>query len=195
MKILSEKQSKFLGFVLCCAGVVLLAALFTLVIFLMNRAFNLFGGVFWSLAIAGMMAILLRPIICFLEEKIKMGRIQSILTLYSLVTVLVISIFWFLGGKILQQSKEIIGSAGDWPVMLEEKAVVKLPPDVWEGISPYVDGFKEYWKGLFGEVEGNALEGLDSNQEELVTALNPSQFKTWTELDDSEKEIFLKAKI
>ena len=75
-----------------------------------------------------------------------MGRIQSILTLYSMVVVLIISTFWFLGGKILQQSKEIIGSAGDWPSMLEEKAVAKLPPDVWEGISPHVDGFKESGK-------------------------------------------------
>ena len=190
MKILSEKQSKFIGFVLCCAGVVLLAALFTLIIFLLNRAFNLFGGVFWSLAIAGMMAILLRPVICFFEEKMKMGRIQSILTLYSMVVVVVISAFWFLGGKILQQSKEIIGSAGDWPVMLEEKAVDKLPPDVWEGISPHIDGFKEYWKGLFGEVEENILEGLDSHQKKLVGALTPSQMKVWSELDVSEKEIF-----
>ena len=107
MKILSEKQSKFIGFVLCCAGVVLIAALFTLIIFLLNRAFNLFGGVFWSLAIAGMMAILLRPVICFFEEKMKMGRIQSILTLYSMVVVVVISAFWFLAAKYCSKVKKL----------------------------------------------------------------------------------------
>ena len=70
------------------------------------------------------------------------------------------------------------------------KAVDKLPPDVWEGISPHIDGFKEYWKGLFGEVEENILEGLDSHQKKLVGALTPSQMKIWSELDVFEKEIF-----
>ena len=67
--ILSEKQRKFLGFVACFAGTLLLGCLFAAVILILNRTFDLFGGVIWSLAISGMLAILLRPIVSFFEEK------------------------------------------------------------------------------------------------------------------------------
>ena len=68
-QILSERQRKFLGFVACFAGALLLGCLFTAVILILNRAFDLFGGVIWSLAISGMLAILLRPVVGFFEEK------------------------------------------------------------------------------------------------------------------------------
>ena len=75
--ILSDRQRKFLGFVACFAGALLLGCLLASVILILNRAFDLFGGVIWSLAISGMLAILLRPIVTFLEEKIKLGRFSN----------------------------------------------------------------------------------------------------------------------
>ena len=86
--IFSDKQRKFLGFVICFAGILVLGCLFSFVILIMNRAFSFFGGVIWSLAVSGMLAILLRPIVSFLEEKMNLGRIASILALYMLVLLL-----------------------------------------------------------------------------------------------------------
>ena len=63
----------------------LLGALLALIVYLLNLAFDLFGGVFWSLAISAMLAILLRPVIYFFEEKLKLKRIQAILALYLIV--------------------------------------------------------------------------------------------------------------
>ena len=73
--VLTERQRKFLGFVLCCAGALLLGCLITAVVLILNRAFDLFSGVIWSLAISGMLAIMLRPIVTFFDEKIGLGRI------------------------------------------------------------------------------------------------------------------------
>ena len=72
--ILSDRQRKFLGFVLCCAGVLLLGVLIAVLVVILNRAFDMFGGVIWSLAVSGMLAIMLRPIVTFFDEKLGLGR-------------------------------------------------------------------------------------------------------------------------
>ena len=113
-QILSERQREFLGFVACFAGALLLGCLFTAVILILNRAFDLFGGVIWSLAISGMLAILLRPVVGFFEEKARLGRFASILLLYALVITTAGSATWFLGGKVILYINLIIISQKDY---------------------------------------------------------------------------------
>ncbi|HAD21795.1 MAG TPA: hypothetical protein DCF87_06745 [Opitutae bacterium] len=191
MIIFSEKQKKFLGFVSCSAGVVLLGALLTLIVYLLNLAFDLFGGVFWSLAISAMLAILLRPVIYFFEEKLKLKRIQAILALYLIVLLFLSSIFWFFGGKFLHQTKEIAGSVREWPTLLEEKAEDKLPADLWQGISSHIDAFKEYWTGLVGKRDHSEFQKLTLSQQKILSGLSPDDLDVWSEFDPSEKSAFL----
>jgi predicted PurR-regulated permease PerM len=187
--ILSERQRKFLGFVACFAGALLLGCLFTAVILILNRAFDLFGGVIWSLAISGMLAILLRPIVSFFEEKVKLGRFPSILLLYALVVMTACSATWFLGGKVIYQTKEFLGTAVDWPDQLEEKAKQSLPAETWESISGQVDTFKEYWKDIFGE-EKTPLLSLPTDRQEIYDSLNIEQRETFRALDSDEQNAF-----
>ena len=187
--ILSDRQRKFLGFVACFAGALLLGCLLASVILILNRAFDLFGGVIWSLAISGMLAILLRPIVTFLEEKIKLGRFSSILLLYILVITSAGSATWLLGGKIIFQTKEFLGTAADWPDQLEEKAKDSLPPETWESISGQVESFKEYWKGIVGE-ETNSILVLPPAEQEIYDTLGTDQRETFRLLDSEEKHVF-----
>ena len=187
--ILSDRQRKFLGFVACFAGALLLGCLLASVILILNRAFELFGGVIWSLAISGMLAILLRPIVTFLEEKMKLGRFFSILLLYILVITSAGSATWLLGGKIIFQTKEFLGTAADWPVQLEEKAKDSLPPETWESISGQVESFKEYWKGIVG-VETNSILVLPAPKQEIYDTLGTDQRETFRLLDSEEKHVF-----
>ena len=187
--ILSDRQRKFLGFVACFAGALLLGCLLASVILILNRAFDLFGGVIWSLAISGMLAILLRPIVTFLEEKMKLGRFFSILLLYILVITSAGSATWLLGGKIIFQTKEFLGTAADWPVQLEEKAKDSLPPETWESISGQVESFKEYWKGIVG-VETNSILVLPAPKQEIYDTLGTDQRETFRLLDSEEKHVF-----
>ena len=104
LTILSDRQRKFLGFVACFAGVLILGCLLAAVIIILNRTFDLFGGVIWSLAVSGMLAILLRPIVSFFEEKVRLGRFSSILLLYALV-MFTSGSYLVLGGKVINQTK------------------------------------------------------------------------------------------
>ena len=69
-----------------------------------------------------MLAILLRPIVAFFEEKVKLGRFASIFTVICIGHYTAGSATWFLGGKVIYQTKEFLGTAADWPEQLEEKA-------------------------------------------------------------------------
>ena len=188
-QILSERQRKFLGFVACFAGALLLGCLFTAVILILNRAFDLFGGVIWSLAISGMLAILLRPVVGFFEEKARLGRFASLLLLYALVITTAGSATWFLGGKVIYQTKEFLGTAADWPERLEEKAKKSLPPETWESISGQVDAFKEYWNEILGQ-EKNLVVLLPASEQAVYDTLDVDQRETFRALDPDERSAF-----
>ena len=188
--ILTERQRKFLGFVACFGGGLLLACLIAIVVVILNKALDLFGGVFWSLAISGMLAILLRPVVTLFEDKIKMGRISSILTLYLLTLVVIASGFWLIGGKVIRQSKEFVGTAGDWPVQIEKKAKESLPAETWDAMSEHFQAFKNYWKELLGQNDSGPLMGLSTEQRNVVERLSKDQQLVWYELETEERDRF-----
>jgi predicted PurR-regulated permease PerM len=188
--ILSERQGKFLGFVACFGGGLLLACLIAVVVVILNKALDHFGGVFWSLAVSGMLAILLRPVVTLFEEKVKMGIIASILTLYLLTVFVVGSGFWLVGGKVIRQSKDFVGTAEDWPVQIEAKAKENLPPETWDALAEHFQNFKNYWHELLGKDKQSSLEGLDSAQLDTVQSLSQEHRMIVRGLDAEERIVF-----
>ena len=191
--IFSDKQRKFLGFVICFAGILVLGCLFSFVILIMNRAFSFFGGVIWSLAVSGMLAILLRPIVSFLEEKMNLGRIASILALYMLVLLTSFTSIWLVGGKVIYQTKEFLGTAVDWPDKLEKKAKQSLPPETWDALSGNFETFKIYWKDIIGD-QKVILVTLPDHEREIYDLLNADQRETFRMLDSEERSSFFLSK-
>jgi predicted PurR-regulated permease PerM len=189
--ILSQRQRKFIGFVVCCAGALLLGVLITVLVVILNRAFAMFGGVIWSLAVSGMLAIMLRPIVSFFDEKMKLGRIGSILLLYLLVVSSCGSAVWFLGGKVIGQTREFIGTTADWPEQIESKAKESLPPETWESISDQVESFKQYWKELVGNEENVLAIRLSEDQQTLYDSLDVDQRETFRALDEDERKVLI----
>ena len=177
--LLGERQRQFIAFVLCFAGVLTLGCLVAALIYILNQAFSLFAGVIWSLALSGMLAILLRPLVSLLEVKIGLSRVIAILALYCLVIASAGGITWFLGAKVLQQSQEFIGDASAWPERLEEKGKQHLPPDTWNGVSGHFLAFKDYWQNMLA-IDGRVIK-LD---------LSPAHKKIYNVLDVKERAIF-----
>lgn len=185
--ILTDRQKKFLGFVACFGGGLLLACLIAFVVVILNKALVHFGGVFWSLAISGMLAILLRPVVSLFEEKMNMGRIPSILTLYLLTILVAGSAFWMVGGKVIRQSKEFVGTAGEWPAQIEIKAKEKLPPETWDAMSEHYQAFKGYWQELLGQKEPTSFQDLSSEQRSIIQNLTSAEQLIWSELEEQER--------
>ena len=123
-----QKQRKFLGFVACFAGALFWDACSAVVILILNRAFDFLVESSGRFASRVCLLFLLRPIVSFFEEKLKLGRFSSILLLYALVITSAGSATWLLGGKVIYQTKEFLGTAADWPDQLEEKAKDSFHP-------------------------------------------------------------------
>ena len=188
---LSDRQLKFLAFVLCFGGALALGCLFAVLVLILNKTFDLFAGVIWSLAVSGMLAILLRPIVTFFEDKLNLGRMASILLLYLLVIGFSGSAIWFLGGEVISQTREFIGSAADWPAKLEAKAKKSLPPETWEAFSEEAEVFKEYWKDLLGPKDPALVLQLEPKHQMIYDSLGVDERETFRALDSEERMEFL----
>ena len=188
---LSDRQRRFLAFVLCFGGALALGCLFAVLVLILNKTFDLFAGVIWSLAVSGMLAILLRPIVTFFEDKLNLGRMSSILLLYLLVIGSSGSAIWFLGGEVISQTREFIGSAADWPAKLEAKAKKSLPPETWEAFSEQAEVFKEYWKDLLGPKDPALVLQLEPKHQMIYDSLGIDERETFRALDSEERMDFL----
>lgn len=188
---LSDRQRRFLAFVLCFGGALALGCLFAVLVLILNKTFDLFAGVIWSLAVSGMLAILLRPIVTFFEDKLNLGRMSSILLLYLLVIGSSGSAIWFLGGEVISQTREFIGSAADWPAKLEAKAKKSLPPETWEAFSEQAEVFKEYWKDLLGPKDPALVLQLEPKHQMIYDSLGIDDRETFRALDSEERMDFL----
>jgi len=72
-------------------GIIALAVIlgFVFAILLTLRAFvTVFSGVLWPLAAAGILALILRPVVKTIHERTRLGRVQSIVLIYCLALLL-----------------------------------------------------------------------------------------------------------
>ncbi len=105
-----------------------------------------FSNVLWPLAIASILAILLRPLVQWIEQRFRLNQSLSILLLYILVLGFGFFALWGVGGEVIKQSRELIDSSIDWPDRMEQKIKQSLSPATWEAISEKVHQLKKDWK-------------------------------------------------
>ena len=144
------------------AGVVLLAAAFGLLLLL--RGFvAVFQDVLLPLAIAAILATLLRPVITLCESRLRLSRVQGIVLLYLLV-ILVLGLAGVLAVPLLlRQCGEFVRYVPE----LREDILAFLrqsAPPVWEWLQESLGEPPElYFRSLLGENSGmlkQALAGL-----------------------------------
>ena len=89
--------------------------------------------------------------------------------------------------KIIRQSKEFVGTAGEWPSQIEIKAKEKLPPETWDAMSEHYQAFKGYWQELLGQKEPTSFQGLSSEQRSIIQNLTSAEQLIWSELEEQER--------
>ncbi|MFP4281305.1 MAG: AI-2E family transporter [Opitutales bacterium] len=74
-------------------------------IFLLLRAFvNGFAAVLWPLATAGIIALILRPVVQVFEARLKLGRVQSIVLLFVCVVIVLVGVGALLVPTLFEQT-------------------------------------------------------------------------------------------
>jgi predicted PurR-regulated permease PerM len=82
--LLSPAQRRVVGFALAMLAVVSSAALLIGLMIALGRAIGFFSGVLWPLAVAGVLALILRPVVEIFERRLRLRRLSAVILLYGL---------------------------------------------------------------------------------------------------------------
>ena len=186
---LTPRQGRFLGFVACFGAAWLLGLLLIGVVVVLHEVFAKFSSLIWSLAVAAVLSIMLRPVVAFFDSRLRLGRAVSVLLLYILVVGVSGVGLWLIGGKVVEQAGALVESAREWPTKLETKAEEWLPEEVWNAASGQVEAFKTYWNEMFGS--GSTEFGVNPEVEDAVKDLSAEDKRVFLGLDDVERQAYL----
>ncbi len=113
---LTNLQHKLVTAALVCLSLFVIALLLFGVLLLLRSFVTTFANVLWPLAVAGILALLLRPIARFLETRVRFSRIGSIALIYGLIILICAAIIAFLIPVLVEQS---IRFARELPVLAD----------------------------------------------------------------------------
>lgn len=130
--LLSPVQRRIVAAALTLLAGLGIAALFGLGVVALGRLLASFGSVLWPLATAGVLALLLRPWVGWLEKRLRLGRLGAVILLYALFTGVV-------AGGLLLAAPAIIGQIVD---------LVTYLPKLAEKLSGYIQTSYPDWKAL-----------------------------------------------
>ena len=81
--LFSEPQRKLVAFALSFSAVALILVLIASCFYIFSRLLSLFSGALWPLATAGILALILRPCVEFLQRRLRLSRVTSVILLFG----------------------------------------------------------------------------------------------------------------
>jgi predicted PurR-regulated permease PerM len=86
--ILTPAQRRLVGFAAAFAALLAIAAGLIAALYVLGQLVGFFSGVLWPLAVAGVLAVVLRPVVTLLHRRLKISRIIAVVLIYGVVLVL-----------------------------------------------------------------------------------------------------------
>ncbi len=102
-RLLTERQRKLVGFALALFALLTSVALLAFVFWVLSRLVAYFSGVLWPLAVAGILALILRPVVEMFQRRLQVRRTSAVVTLYALFVLAVSALFLAITPPIVQQ--------------------------------------------------------------------------------------------
>ena len=133
--LLTVGQKRLISITLCAVSFFVLFLLMGWLIRSLTDFLNHFSSVIWPLAISSILTVLLSPVVGFIEKKLGWGRGFSILILYLFVILAGTCVIWTVGGEVVRQTRELVGSSVNWPERVETQLRQSISEDTWRGIS------------------------------------------------------------
>lgn len=127
--LLSPRQRKLVGFALGFLALVLIGGLLVFCFIILARTVGFFSQVLWPLAAAGIIALVLRPVVDWLQLRLKGRRTASVVILYAVFTLV-------LSGALLLVTPRLVEQVLDFIAFL---------PVFWERALAYVQANYPDW--------------------------------------------------
>lgn len=106
--LFTPNQKRIVGTALAAVAVVVMLAIIFYTFLLFRTFVVTFSSVLMPLVIAGILAMLLRPIVSFFQNKLKLSRIKSIVLLYALAIVVLTAILSVVAPILIVQLQDLI---------------------------------------------------------------------------------------
>lgn len=160
---LSNTQRKLLGFAIGLFAVTFIFGLISLAIVALGRLVGHFAGVLWPLAVAGVIAMILRPLVDLLEKRYHGRRTLAVAVLYGVFIL-------FAAGVLILAIPPLIAQLLDFIAFL---------PSFWAKASLYVKEHYPSWVSLGERLQSypavqSLLETVQSELSKLPALVVPS---------------------
>ena len=131
-RFLSDSQRRVVGYALTMFGLLGIAALVVAGFIALGRMASYFSGVLWPLAFAGVLALILRPIVEIAERQLKLRRLASVIVLYGLFLIFSAGLLVLLVPPLIDQILDFIAYA----------------PTLWTNVTAYFSRVYPEWIAL-----------------------------------------------
>ncbi len=108
LPLLSPAQRKLVGFALGFTAFVAIGWLLYVLLAGVARFISFFSGVIWPLAVAGILALILRPVVALLERRLKIGRPVAVVLLYAAFVLLVSALLFTFAPAVISQILDFV---------------------------------------------------------------------------------------
>ncbi len=137
-RLLTSGQRRLVGFALGLVALVGTIALLVGVFLVLSFLVGHFSGVLWPLAVAGILALIMRPVVELLETKLRLRRLAAVIVLYGVFVLL-------LGGVLMLVTPSLLSQLF---------AFIAYIPEFWKNAIEYVQQNYPQWI----ELVNNQLE-------------------------------------
>jgi predicted PurR-regulated permease PerM len=160
--LLGPIQRKIVGFACALTATLVIVLLLALVIVGLARTLGYFSAVLWPLAVAGVVALILQPVVTVLENKLKVRRLTAVVLLYGAFVLALI-------GVAVAITPVIVGQTVDFAHSL---------PKLWEQVSTYAQAHYPDWiasgrKWMENPTVKQFVERVGAQVQELLGSVLP----------------------
>lgn len=160
--LLGPTQRKVVSFAIAFAAGLLILLLLVALCYGLSRLLGFFSGVLWPLAAAGIVALILRPVVRVLERRFRLGRLAAVLLLYSAVLLAV-------AGVVVAVAPVVITQLADF---------AQSVPSLWERATAYAQqhfpGWLAYARAKLDDPAVKQLvDGAAAHLQELLAGMMP----------------------
>lgn len=106
--LLSPAQRKLVGFALSFGAIVGILVLLGLIFAALGRFIDKFSSVIWPIATAGILALILRPVVTLLQRRLKLRRLSAVILLYGLFVLAVTGVLLAFAPAVISQVIDFI---------------------------------------------------------------------------------------
>ena len=161
--LLTASQRRIVGSALTLLAFLGSVALLITAVIVLGRLISFFSSVLWPLAVAGVLALILRPVVVTLERRLRLRRTTAVILLYGGVVIVTAVVLLLFIPPLVEQVIDFVGYL----------------PTLWQTAVSYVQAHYPQWvavsqKYLASPSVGKFVEGMASEVQSLLSHALPS---------------------